>query len=170
MGNLAREHVYRTKRDLAREEALAQGRKRRALQREAAIRREQRRELKVDIATQKLEKTDNIEVSLFDKIVLIGGIFLICLAMFGMVFVSAFCADVQSNINKLDEEKIVLVEEIKALKVEIEATRSLGSIEVIATDKLGMHYPNDGQMVFMETDTRIPNNFSDLIRSKVYKG
>ena len=95
--------------------------------------------------------------------------------LLGLVFLTAWSAAIQSDINRTNAQGAAVQEEIDALKVQIEQNRNISVIQQRATDELHMLYPSARQLVYVE-DLQVQTasaisleNLAQTIREKAYE-
>ncbi|MFQ5803109.1 MAG: septum formation initiator family protein [Candidatus Methylomirabilales bacterium] len=81
-------------------------------------------------------------------ILLVGGILLLGLLVYVWQHVQVVRLGYQ--VERLRAARATLVQERKALRVELGKLRSLERVETLARGKLGMIDPDPGQMIFLE--------------------
>ena len=89
--------------------------------------------------------------------------------MLGIIFISAYCASIKSEINKVNKEIAVLQEDIDYLKLEIESGSNIATIEDKALKDLGMIYPTADQFVYIEGIKPKDNDLAQAIKENAYE-
>lgn len=127
---------------------------------------------KVAKAKRKRERQEQVSLSAAvakDRKYAIATIIVLGLIFLGMISVSAYCASINDEINKVNREISVLQEEIDFLKVEIESGLNIATIEQKALEELGMIYPTADQFVFAEGKKAKNNNMAQAIKENAYE-
>lgn len=96
------------------------------------------------------------------SIVAIG---LVCIIM---VVISAYSAELRCENNDLISSNEVLQGEIDTLNVKIESANNIDHIEHVATKKLGMVYPKEGECVYVSESDAPQQNFAMVIKEQAY--
>lgn len=92
-------------------------------------------------------------INALQKVQIIGTILLICGVCIGMLSGYTKIAETKYNINSIKNDIKVLEVSIENLTVEVESIQRLDLIEGKAISDLGMQYPREEQMVFLEQDS-----------------
>ena len=87
----------------------------------------------------------------------------------GIVLLGARATQLQYNINTLERENLDLENQITMLGIEIDSTVSFESVEDYAVNKLGMKYPKQNQVIYLNEDVTVDQNLANVIREKIYK-
>ncbi|MDR0885921.1 MAG: hypothetical protein LBN22_06140 [Clostridiales Family XIII bacterium] len=132
------------------------------------LEKERRKHLQLQVANEKVKKSDAAVVTFADKAVMITAVSIIAIALFSVVFISACCATIQADINTNRHAVLSLTDDINSLKVKIEMKRNLHNVRAMATGELQMHIPTDEQVVFLGDNIEVPDGFADMIKGKVY--
>lgn len=98
---------------------------------------------------------------------------LITIALIGIicifvVVISAYSAELRCENNDLIASNEALQGEIDTLSIQIKSVNNIDHIETIATTKLGMVYPSDGECVNISESKAPKGNFAMSIRKEVY--
>lgn len=90
----------------------------------------------------------------------------------GIVFTSAKCTEIKCSLNEINEQNAIIENENIILKTQIETAGTMGKIEKVAVDKLGMVYPSDKECTFLTPHVAGADgeqNLRTIIKSKAYK-
>lgn len=85
-----------------------------------------------------------------DQRLALFALFVAGLIFLGVIFISAYCANLKYEINAVNKQTLALQEDIDQLKVEIENGTNIGTIENKALKDLGMIYPTAEQFVYVD--------------------
>lgn len=101
------------------------------------------------------------------KRILVGAVIigLICIIM---VVVTAYAAELRVENNTLISENEAVQGEIDTLNVKIKSANNIEHIEKIATKKLGMVYPSEGECVYLKDSDAPKGNFAMVIKEQAY--
>jgi cell division protein FtsB len=77
-------------------------------------------------------------------------------AFFLFVFMSAYCASIQANINNTNAQVAGIQSEIDALNVELEKSKNIAYITNRAENELGMIYPGESQIIYVDDTAAEP--------------
>ena len=94
--------------------------------------------------------------------VLIG---FVCIAI---VVLSAYAAELRVENNDLMDENAALQGEIDTLNVQIKTANNIEHIESVATESLGMVYPEEDQCVYVTSEDTPTGNFASVIKEQAY--
>jgi cell division protein FtsB len=72
------------------------------------------------------------------------------IAFFLFIFVSAYCASIQTSINDTIAQSESVQNEIDALNVELEKSKNIAYITNRAENELGMIYPGEAQIIYVD--------------------
>ena len=103
-----------------------------------------------------------------DKKRILTGAAVIGLICIIMVVVTAYAAELKVENNTLMTANETLQGEIDTLNVKIKSANNIEHIEKIATGKLGMVYPPEGECVYVSYADAPSVNFAMEIRKQVY--
>ncbi|MEE0514359.1 MAG: cell division protein FtsL [Emergencia sp.] len=103
-----------------------------------------------------------------DKKRILTGAAVIGLICIIMVVVTAYAAELKVENNTLMTANETLQGEIDTLNVKIKSANNIEHIEKIATGKLGMVYPAEGECVYVSDADAPSGNFAMEIRKQVY--
>ncbi|MDR3072592.1 MAG: hypothetical protein LBU41_03780 [Clostridiales Family XIII bacterium] len=81
---------------------------------------------------------------------LVLGVIVLVIVFFGMIFLSAYCAEIQRDINKTNSKITRVQDEIYNLNVELEQNKSVAFVSDRAGGELGMIYPDNTQIVYVK--------------------
>ena len=96
------------------------------------------------------------------SIVLIG---LICVVM---VVLTAYASELRVDNNTLIENINLLQGEVDTLNVQIKQANNIEHIEFVATQQLGMVYPDNEQCIYLAQQESPLGNLAMLIRENAY--
>lgn len=96
------------------------------------------------------------------------GVVLIGLICIIMVVVTAYAAELRVENNALISENEAVQGEIDTLNVKIKSANNIEHIEKIATSKLGMVYPSEGECVYLKSSDAPKGNFAMVIKEQAY--
>ncbi len=101
------------------------------------------------------------------KRILFGAVIigLICIIM---VVVTAYAAELRVENNALISENEAVQGEIDTLSVKIKSANNIEHIEKVATTKLGMVYPSEGECVYLKDSDAPDGNFAMVIKEQAY--
>ena len=105
------------------------------------------------------------EKDMFRTLVLI---IVIGLVLIGMIITTSFAAQIKYNTNKMLEENHLLEAEIGNMTVELYAATSIDTVEKRATGKLGMVYPANEQIVYINGDKVPEDGFAQTMKKQAY--
>jgi hypothetical protein len=95
-------------------------------------------------------------------VIVLGAMFL------GVIFLAAYGASVQREINRVNAKTAVLREEIDNLTLSIEKGRNIETIEQKALLEQGMIYPAGAQLKYLEELQLQPTDLAQSIREHAY--
>ena len=94
---------------------------------------------------------------------------LVCGAiLIGTILMNAKATEIKYEINKVQNENVLLADEISMLNVKIEGARSIEQIEAYAKDELGMKYPKASQCIYVEEGQAASSDLASTIKQKAY--
>ena len=85
-----------------------------------------------------------------------------------MVVFTAYSAELRCENNLLIAENEALQGEIDTLNVKIKSANNIDHIEEVATGKLGMVYPGEGECVYVSNEDAPEGNFAMIIKEQAY--
>ncbi|MBR3785285.1 MAG: cell division protein FtsL [Firmicutes bacterium] len=85
-----------------------------------------------------------------------------------MVVFTAYSAELRCENNELMSANEALQGEIDTLNVKIKSANNIDHIESVATGKLGMIYPGEGQCVYVSNEDAPEGNFAMVIKEQAY--
>lgn len=85
-----------------------------------------------------------------------------------IVVLTAYAAELKCTNNELMASSETLQGEIDTLEVKLKATNSVGYIESMATEKLGMVYPDETQCVYLAEDEVPKGDLAMIIKENAY--
>ena len=85
-----------------------------------------------------------------------------------MVVFTAYSAELRCENNLLISENEALQGEIDTLNVKIKSANNIDHIEEVATGKLGMVYPGEGECVYVSNEDAPEGNFAMIIKEQAY--
>ena len=103
-----------------------------------------------------------------DKKRILTGTVLIGIICIIMVVVTAYSAELKCENNELLTSNDAIQGEIDTLNVKIKSANNIEHIEKVATEKLGMVYPSEGECVYVSEDDMPDENFAMVIRKQAY--
>lgn len=135
---------------------------------------EERKKARRKIAKAKRKRVHQEEMSVSaiaskDRRLAILTVVVLGLIMLGVIFISAYCASIKSEINHVNKEIAVLQEDIDYLKLEIESGSNIATIEDRALKDLGMIYPTADQFVYIEGIKSKDNDLAQAIKENAYE-
>lgn len=135
---------------------------------------EERKKARRKIAKAKRKRAQQEEMSVSaiaskDRRLAILTVVVLGLVMLGIIFISAYCASIKSEINQVNKEIAVLQEDIDYLKLEIESGSNIATIEDRALKDLGMIYPTADQFVYIEGIKSKDNDLAQAIKENAYE-
>lgn len=105
--------------------------------------------------------------SLDKKRILLGAIMIGIVCILMVVF-TAYSAELRCENNALIAENEALQGEIDTLNVKIKSANNIDHIEEVATQKLGMVYPEEGECVYVSNEDAPESNFAMIIKEQAY--
>jgi cell division protein FtsL len=123
-------------------------------------------------AKRKREHQESMSVSAAaakDRKLAVTTVVVLGFIMVGIIFISAYCASLTSEINKANKEIAALQEDIDYLKLEIESGLNIATIEEKALKELGMIYPTADQFVYVEGIKPDNNDMAQAIKESAYE-
>jgi len=99
---------------------------------------------------------------------IIGGAFIIGLICIMMVVFAAYGAELRCENNDLMAANEALQGEIDTLNIKIKSANNIDHIEKVATGKLGMVYPSEGECVYVTSEDVPEGNFAMVIKEQAY--
>lgn len=103
-----------------------------------------------------------------DKKRILTGAVMIGLICIIMVVVTAYAAELKVENNTLTTANETIQGEIDTLNVRIKSANNIEHIEKIATGKLGMVYPAEGECVYISDEDKPEENFAMEIKEQAY--
>lgn len=103
-----------------------------------------------------------------DKKRIITGALLVGIICIIMVVITAYCAELKCENNQLMAENEAIQGEIDTLNVKIKSANNIEHIESVATKKLGMVYPSEGECVYVTDEDAPKGNFAMTIKEQAY--
>lgn len=103
-----------------------------------------------------------------DKKRLLTGTVIIGFICIIMVVLAAYAAELRVENNTLITSNEALQGEIDTLSVKIKSANNIDHIENVATGKLGMVYPSEGECVYVSEDDAPEGNFAMVIKEQAY--
>ena len=85
-----------------------------------------------------------------------------------MVVLAAYAAELRVENNSLINSNEALQGEIDTLSVKIKSANNIDHIEKVATGKLGMVYPSEGECVYVSDDDAPKGNLAMVIKEQAY--
>ena len=85
-----------------------------------------------------------------------------------MVVFAAYSAELRCENNALITANEALQGEIDTLNVKIKSVNNIDHIEKIATQKLGMVYPSEGECIYISEDDKPEGNFAMVLKEQAY--
>ncbi len=85
-----------------------------------------------------------------------------------IVVLTAYAAELRCDNNELIKQNEVLQTEVDTLDINLKSANSVDHIEKIATDKLGMVYPQEDECVYMSSAKAPEKNLAMTIRENAY--
>lgn len=86
----------------------------------------------------------------------------------GLIIATAYAASIKFNINSMIKENEIIQGEIENLNVKIESASNIQIIEARAVAELGMQYPNNEQLVFIDTTKETIKDFALVLKEQAY--
>ncbi len=99
---------------------------------------------------------------------ILGGAIVIGLICIMMVVFAAYGAELRCENNDLMAANEALQGEIDTLNVKIKSANNIDHIETVATKKLGMVYPSEGECVYVSSEDAPEGNFAMVIKEQAY--
>lgn len=135
---------------------------------------EERKKARRKLAKTKRKRTKQEQMNISaaasrDRKLAVATVIVLGLIMLGIIFISAYCASIKNEINKVNKEIVALQEEIDYLKLEIESGSNIATIEQRALDELGMIYPTADQFVYVEGIKADSGDMAQVIKENAYE-
>ena len=86
----------------------------------------------------------------------------------GMIITTSFAAQIKYDTNAMLESNHVLESEIGSLNVKLHAATSIEAIENKATEDLGMVYPKNKQVVYLDSAKVPEDGFAQTMKKQAY--
>lgn len=99
---------------------------------------------------------------------ILTGAFIIGLICIIMVVLAAYGAELRCENNELIAANEALQGEIDTLNVKIKSANNIDHIEEVATKKLGMVYPGEGECVYVSNKDVPEGNFAMALKEQAY--
>ena len=99
---------------------------------------------------------------------ILGGAVIIGLICIMMVVLAAYGAELRCENNELMTANEALQGEIDTLNIKIKSANNIEHIESVATGKLGMVYPSEGECVYVSSEDIPDGNFAMAIKEQAY--
>jgi cell division protein FtsB len=99
---------------------------------------------------------------MISTIVLMGALF------FCVIFLMAYGASIQRDLNHANSEMVSVKDDIDNLTLAIERGQNVGAIERKAADELGMIHPGETQLKYLAELELEPTDMAQSIREKAY--
>lgn len=103
-----------------------------------------------------------------DKKRILTGTVIVGLICIIIVVLTAYSAELRCENNELIDSNEALQGEIDTLNVEIKSANNIEHIEKVATEKLGMVYPSEGECVYVSDEDAPGGNFAMAIKEQAY--
>lgn len=97
------------------------------------------------------------------KLILTGAIL-----MLGVVFMSAYSANLQQKNNALKAQNEIVQAEIDSLNEQINDASSIEKVEKIATEKYGMVQPDESNYIRIKDKKNNSGDLADTIKKEAY--
>ena len=135
---------------------------------------EERKKARRKVAKAKRKRTRREQMNISsaaarDRKLAIATVVVLGLVMLGVIFISAYCASLKSEINKVNKETMALQEDIDYLKLEIESGSNIATIEKKALGELGMIYPTADQFKYVLNYKSDDDNLAQMIKENAYE-
>lgn len=99
---------------------------------------------------------------------ILGSVVIIGLICIMMVVLAAYGAELRCENNDLMTANEALQGEIDTLNIKIKSANNIDHIESVATKKLGMVYPSEGECVYVSNEDIPKGNFAMAIKEQAY--
>ncbi len=86
----------------------------------------------------------------------------------GMIIATSFAAQIKYDTNQMLQSNHVLESEIGNLNVQLYAATSIDTVEKKATKKLGMVYPENSQVVYINNSKVPEDGFAQTMKNQAY--
>ena len=103
-----------------------------------------------------------------DKVRILALILAVGILCIGMIITSSYAAQIKYKTNTVLTENHMLESEIGNLNVELYAATSIDTVEKKATKKLGMVYPENSQVVYINGDKVPDSGFAQTMKKQAY--
>lgn len=103
-----------------------------------------------------------------DKKRLLTGAVVVGLICIIMVVVTAYAAELKVENNTLMASNETIQGEIDTLGIKIKSANNIEHIEKVATGKLGMVYPEEGECIYVSDEDAPLENFAMAIKEQAY--
>lgn len=104
----------------------------------------------------------------FDKKRILASAIMVGIICILMVVFTAYSAELRCENNALIADNEALQGEIDTLNVKIKSANNIEHIENVATEKLGMVYPEEGECVYVSNEDAPSGNFAMVIKEQAY--
>ncbi len=111
---------------------------------------------------QKRVFTEKDMIRILALIVIVG---VLCV---GMIITTSFAAQIKYDTNQMLQSNHVLESEIGNLNVKLYAATSIDTVEKKATEDLGMVYPKNSQVVYIDGDKVPEKGFAQTMKKQAY--
>ncbi|MDR2157467.1 MAG: hypothetical protein LBO81_06790 [Clostridiales Family XIII bacterium] len=109
-----------------------------------------------------------IRMTAVEQLRMIAAVAVIGAMFLGVIFLTAYGASVQKDINRANARISVIGEEIESLNLAIERGRNIETIKQRAAGELGMIYPGGNQLKYLEEVEIQPIELAQFIKEKAY--
>ena len=103
-----------------------------------------------------------------DKVRILALILAVGILCIGMIITSSYAAQIKYKTNTVLTENHMLESEIGNLNVELYAATSIDTVEKKATKNLGMVYPENSQVVYINADKIPDSGFAQTMKEQAY--
>ena len=114
------------------------------------------------------KKKSNTLLNRKTKIRMIAAIVIISALFIAAVVTTTITAGSAYTNSKIQSENDKIANEIKDIKIEMKGSANIGTIEKMATKKLGMVYPVGSQFVKLHNDSKGMENFAAALKKEAF--
>ncbi|MDR1028705.1 MAG: hypothetical protein LBL63_04725, partial [Clostridiales Family XIII bacterium] len=122
----------------------------------------------LDITAIPVRLSHIVQMTAAEKIRLVITVFVVGALFLGVIFLTAYGASMQRDINKVNAQSAAIDDDIDNLRLSIERGRNIKTIEQRATAELGMIYPAGTQLKYLAEMELAPTDMAQSIKEKAY--
>ena len=103
-----------------------------------------------------------------DRVRVLSLILAVGILCIGMIITTSFAAQIKYDTNKMLENNHLLEAEIGSMTVALHAATSIETVEEKATEDLGMVYPKNKQVVYVDGEKVPEDGFAQTMKKQAY--